>query len=117
MTLIDLILISKGITTKGDLSNISIYRSTYDKSRKDPVQTLNISLDSDFSKINNANNIKAKRKSLVVIRFFVRIPRKGIVTVEGLVKLPGTYAIKNNNYSFYDLIQDFGSKIFTRCFT
>ena len=108
MTLIDLILISKGITTKGDLSNISIYRSTYDKSRKDPVQTLNISLDSDFSKINNANNIKLKENDLVVIREKLGYEEKKFVTVEGLVKLPGTYAIKNNNYSFYDLIQDFG---------
>ena len=27
--------------------------------------------------------------------------------MEGLVKYPGTYAVKNNNYSFFDLIQDF----------
>ena len=34
MTLIDLILISKGITLKGDLDNIELYRSTYDENKR-----------------------------------------------------------------------------------
>ena len=108
MTLIDLILISKGVTLKGDLKNISIYRSTYDESRQNPVQTLKVSLDSDFSKINNDNNIKLEENDLVVVREKLGYQDKEFVTVEGLVKLPGTYAMKNNNYTVYDLIQDFG---------
>ncbi len=108
MTLIDLILISKGVTSKGDLKNISIYRSTYDESRQNPVQTLKVSLDSDFSKINNDNNIKLEENDLVVVREKLGYQDKEFVTVEGLVKLPGTYAMKNNNYTVYDLIKDFG---------
>ena len=38
MTVVDLILMSKGITKNGDLSNIEIYRSTYDEDRKNPVR-------------------------------------------------------------------------------
>ena len=34
MTLVDLILISNGVAKQGDLKNIEIYRSTYDKSLK-----------------------------------------------------------------------------------
>jgi len=30
------------------------------------------------------------------------------VSVSGLVKKPGNYALKSNNYSFFDLINDFG---------
>ena len=108
MTLIDLILISKGVTLKGDLNNISIYRSTYDESRQNPVQTLKVSLDSDFSKIDSTNNIKLEENDLVVIREKLGYQEKEFVTVEGLVKFPGSYAIKDNNYSVYDLIQDFG---------
>jgi protein involved in polysaccharide export with SLBB domain len=108
MTLIDLILISKGVTLKGDLKNISIYRSTYDESRQNPVQTLKISLDSDFSKIDSVNNIKLEENDLVVVREKLGYQDKEFVTVEGLVKFPGTYAIKDNNYSIYDLIKDFG---------
>ena len=108
MTIIDLILISKGVTLNGDLKNISIYRSTYDESRQNPVQTLKVSLDTDFSKINNDNNIKLEENDLVVIREKLGYQNKEFVTVEGLVKSPGTYAMKNNNYSVYDLIQDFG---------
>jgi protein involved in polysaccharide export with SLBB domain len=108
MTLIDLIFVSKGVTLKGDLKNISIYRSTYDDSRQNPVQTFKVSLDSDFSKINSINNIKLEENDLVVVREKSGYQEKEFVTVEGLVKFPGTYAIKNNNYSVYDLIQDFG---------
>ena len=108
MTLIDLILISKGITLKGDLKNISIYRSTYDESRQNPVQTINVSLDSDFSKIDSDNNINLEEDDLVVVREKLGYQDKEFVTVEGLVKFPGTYAIKSNNYTVHDLVQDFG---------
>ena len=108
MTLIDLILVSKGVTLKGDLKNISIYRSTFDESRQNPVQTLKVSLDSDFSKIDSNNNILLEENDLVVVREKLGYQDKEFVTVEGLVKFPGSYAIKDNNYSVYDLIQDFG---------
>ncbi len=108
MTLIDLILVSKGVTLKGDLKNISIYRSTYDESRQNPVQTFKASLDSDFSKIDNINNIKLEENDLVVVREKLGYQDKEFVTVEGLVKFPGNYAIKDNNYTVYDLVQDFG---------
>ena len=108
MSLIDLILISKGVTSKGDLKNISIYRSTYDNSRKNPIQTLIATIDSDFSKINSVNNIKLQENDLVVVREKLGYQDKNFVTAEGLVKFPGIYAIKDNNYSIYDLIQDFG---------
>ena len=108
MTIIDLLLISKGVTLKGDLKNISIYRSTFDESRQNPVQTLKVSLDSDFSKINSTNNIMLEENDLVVVREKLGYQDKEFVTVEGLVKFPGSYAIKDNNYSVYDLVQDFG---------
>ncbi len=108
MTLIDLILISKGVTLKGDLKNISVYRSTYDESRQNPVQTLKVSLDSDFSKIDSTANIKLKENDLVVVREKLGFQEKEFVTVEGLIKFPGSYALKDNTYSVYDLIQDFG---------
>ena len=107
MTLIDLILVSKGITSKGDLNNIEIYRSTYDITRKKPVEAYRISLNSDLSKIESVNNIKLEENDLVVIREKLGYQEKEFITVEGLVRYPGTYAIKDNNYSFYNLIQDF----------
>ncbi len=108
MTLIDLILIAKGLTLNGDLSNIEIYRSTYDESRKLPVKTIKIDLDSDLSKLSDTNNILLEENDLVVIREKKGFQKKEFIKVEGLVKNPGTYAILNNNYSFFDLISDFG---------
>jgi len=107
MTLVDLILMSRGITKNGDLSNIVIYRSTYDEGRTNPIETINVSLNTDLSNLNDINNKKLKEDDLVVVREKLGFQEKEFVTVEGLVKYPGTYAIKNNNYSFFDLIQDF----------
>ena len=107
MTLVDLILIAKGITKNGDLSNINIYRSTYDEDRINPIETIKTSLNNNLSNLDNINNIKLKEDDLVIVREKLGFQEKEFVTVEGLVKYPGTYAIKNNNYSFFDLIQDF----------
>lgn len=107
MTLIDLILVAKGVTLKGDLNNIEIYRSTYDITRKKPVEAYKVSLNSDLSKIESVNNIKLEENDLVVVREKLGYQEKEFITVEGLVRYPGTYAIKDNNYSFYNLMQDF----------
>ena len=107
MTVIDLILVSKGITKNGDLSNIEIYRSSYDESRRNPIEIIKASLNSDFSNLSDIDNIELKEDDLVVVREKLGFQEKEYVTVEGLVKYPGTYAIKNNNFSFFDLIQDF----------
>ena len=107
MTLIDLIFIAKGITKNGDLGNIDIYRSTYDEDRINPIETIKTSLNNNLSNLDNINNIKLKEDDLVIVREKLGYQEKEFVTVEGLVKYPGTYAIKNNNYSFFDLIQDF----------
>ena len=45
MTIVDLILMSKGLTEKGSYDDISIYRSTYDKSQLNPVETFTTSLN------------------------------------------------------------------------
>ena len=105
MTVIDLILLSKGITVKGDINNILIYRSTFDETRKNPMKSFKVSLNEDFSKINNENNPKLQENDLVVVREKLGYQEKEFIKVEGLVKYPGTYAIKNNYYSFYEFIQ------------
>jgi len=107
MTLVDLILIAKGITKNGDLSNIDIYRSTYDEDRINPIETIKTSLNNNLSNLDSSNNIELKEDDLIIVREKLGFQEKEFVTVEGLVKYPGTYAIKNNNYSFFDLIQDF----------
>ena len=107
MTLVDLILIAKGITKEGDLNNIEIYRSTYDEDRVNPIETIKTSLNDNLSNLNNINNPKLEEDDLIIVRKKLGFQEKEFVTVEGLVKYPGTYAIKNNNYSFFDLIQDF----------
>jgi protein involved in polysaccharide export with SLBB domain len=108
MTLMDLILIAKGLTLEGDLDNIYIYRSTLDEDRKNPIETIKVSLGSDLQNMNQINNINLKENDLVIVRKKLGIQEKEIISVDGLVKFPGTYNIRDNKYSFFDLIGDFG---------
>ena len=109
MTLIDLILIADGVTLDADLSNIEVYRSTYDKTRQEPVKGIKVNLNTaDFSNIDPENNLALAEDDLVIIRKKEGVQEKEFVFVNGLVKTPGGYSIKNNNYTFYDLIKDFG---------
>ena len=107
MTIIDLILMSNGITEKGSYEDITIYRSTYDKTQLNPVETINISLNEGYSNLISDKNIELLENDLVVIRSKLGYQPKEFVLVSGLVKKPGNYALKSNEYSVFDLIKDF----------
>ena len=107
MTVIDLVLMSSGVTEKGSLEDITVYRSTYDKTQLKPVETINISLNEGYSNLNSDQNIELLENDLVIIRSKLGYQTKEFVSVSGLVKKPGNYALKSNNYSVFDLIQDF----------
>ena len=107
MTIVDLILMSKGLTEKGSYDDINIYRSTYDKSQLNPVETFTTSLNDGYSNLSSKDNIELLENDLVVIRSKPGYQVKEFVTVSGLVKKPGNYALRSNEYSVYDLIQDF----------
>ena len=107
MTVIDLILMAKGITNSGSNSGITIYRSTYDETQREPVETISVNLNSDFSKLDEIQNTELKVNDLIVVRSKLGYQSKEYVLVSGLVKKPGNYALKTNKYSFYNLIKDF----------
>ena len=107
MTVIDLILMSNGVTEKGSFEDITIYRSTYDKTQLNPVETINISLNEGYSNLISDQNIELLENDLVVIRSKLGYQPKEFVSVSGLVKKPGNYALKSNEYSVFDLIKDF----------
>tara|TARA_B100001758_G_scaffold219144_1_gene207051 strand:+ start:1 stop:855 length:855 start_codon:yes stop_codon:yes gene_type:complete len=98
---------SNGVTEKGSFEDITIYRSTYDKTQLDPVETINISLTKGYSNLISEQNIELLENDLVVIRSKLGYQSKEFVSVSGLVKKPGNYAIKSNEYSVFDLIKDF----------
>ena len=107
MTIIDLILMSKGLTDKGSYSDITVYRSTYDETQLNPEETITTSLNEGYENINSKQNIELLENDLVVIREKLGYQPKEYVSVSGLVKKPGNYALKSNKYSIYDLINDF----------
>tara|TARA_Y100000748_G_scaffold225919_1_gene190336 strand:- start:194 stop:2626 length:2433 start_codon:yes stop_codon:yes gene_type:complete len=107
MTVVDLILMSKGITEKGSYEDVAVYRSTYDKTQLNPVETITISLNEGYSNLISDQNIELLENDLVVIRSKLGYQPKEFISVSGLVKKPGNYALRTNKYSFYDLIADF----------
>jgi len=107
MTVIDLVLMSGGATEKGSLEDITVYRSTYDKTQLKPVETISVSLNEGYSNLSSDQNIELLENDLVVIRSKLGYQPKEFVSVSGLVKKPGNYALKSNNYSVFDLIKDF----------
>ncbi len=107
MTIVDLILMAKGLTDSGDSSGIVIYRSTYDETQKSPVEAIPVSLNENIFQLNKNQNIELMVNDLVVVRSKLGYQSKEYVTVSGLVKKPGDYALKTNKYSLYDLISDF----------
>lgn len=106
-TVIDLILMAKGVTDKGSVNGVTIYRSTYDKNQINPVETFYVDLDESFKNLQSDKNIKLKVNDLVVVRSKLGYQSKEYITVRGLVKKEGNYALKTNNYSVFDLIKDF----------
>ncbi len=107
MTVIDLILMSGGITEKGSYDGIAVYRSTYDETQQNPVETISVSLDKGFGNLISDQNIELLENDLVVVRSKLGYQPKEFVLVSGLVKKPGNYALKSNDYSVFDLIKDF----------
>ena len=107
MTVLDLILMSNGVTEKGSFENIAVYRSTYDKTQLNPVETINLSLNKGYNSLTSDQNIELLENDLVIIRSKLGYQPKEFVSVSGLVKKPGNYALKSNKYSVFDLIKDF----------
>jgi len=99
---------SKGITEKGSFEDITIYRSTYDKTQLNPVETIDFSLNEGYNSLNSDQNVELLENDLVVVRSKLGYQPKEFVSVSGLVKRPGNYALKSNEYSVFDLIKDFG---------
>ncbi len=107
MTLVDLILMSKGFNDNGSNNGITIYRSTYDESKQNPIETIIVSLNEEYNNLSSDQNIELTKNDLVVVRPKAGYQSIEFVSVNGLVKNPGNYVIKNNKYSVFDIIKDF----------
>ena len=107
MTIVDLILMAKGITDSGARDGIIVYRSTYDETQKSPVEAITVNLNENIFQLNKNQNTELLVNDLVVVRSKLGYQPKEYVTVSGLIKKPGDYALRTNKYSFYDLITDF----------
>lgn len=107
MTIVDLILMSGGVNDKGSNNAITIYRSTYDETMQNPVETIIVNLNDEYDNLSSSQNIELKKNDLIDVRSKAGFQTVEFISVKGLVKKPGNYAIKNNKYSVFDIIKDF----------
>tara|TARA_E500000331_G_scaffold197597_1_gene189865 strand:- start:145 stop:2553 length:2409 start_codon:yes stop_codon:yes gene_type:complete len=108
MTIVDLILMSGGVNDSGSNNGITVYRSTYDETMQNPVETITVDLNDEYDNLSSSQNIELKKNDLIIVRSKAGYQSVEFVSVSGLVKNPGNYAIKNNKYSVFDIINDFG---------
>ena len=78
MTVVDLILMSKGITEKGSYKDVAVYRSTYDKTQLNPVETISVSLNEGYSNLISDQNIELLEMTLWLLGQSLAISQKNL---------------------------------------
>jgi protein involved in polysaccharide export with SLBB domain len=107
MTPSDLIAMAEGIQAGADLSKVSIYRSTLDERGALTITSFEVALDDTYAPQNPESQKPLQANDLVVLRSKEDFRPIKFVSIEGAVRYPGTYALKEG-YSFQDLLQDAG---------
>ena len=107
MTPSDLIAMAEGIQAGADLSKVSIYRSTLDERGALTITSFEVALDDTYAPQNPESLQPLQANDLVVLRSKEDFRPIKFVTIEGAVRYPGTYALKEG-YSFQNLLQDAG---------
>ena len=107
MTVLDLVLISKGVKRTGSFVSIDLYRETLDVSGT-PFESIFVDLNSEYGTYNIENNPILKENDMVIVRNKEGYSLPEFAQIEGLVKSPGFYSILSNKYSLYDLLEDSG---------
>ena len=109
MTVADLVLSASGFKNSANSKKIDLYKLTYDRSGKNPIELKQASLNMDFSVNNDTNNLTLDNDDMVIVRSKEGFKqKKDYVILSGLVKRPGEYGIIDDSYSLYDLLADAG---------
>ena len=101
MKISDLLLLGDGLKVNANASAVTLYRM--DLNSEGTTTTTTISLDENLIPSNNA---LLQPDDYVVVRTKSGYQTIETVTLNGEVKNRGVYALKNKNYSLYDLIND-----------
>ena len=104
MTVSDLILIANGIKNTGSMLSIDVFRRSNDASSLGSFVYIGAVLSDDYGSFLDDKNLVLQNEDLVVVRKAEGFLEPEFVTLEGLVKRPGTYSVLSSKYSLYDLL-------------
>ena len=107
MTVADLILMADGVTSKGNLETIDVFRLSYDNGEASFV-SLKSTLGDAFNPLSIEGNLVLEKEDLVVIRPIEGLVKQESVLITGLIRKPGIYSLLSSKYSLYDLLNDAG---------
>ena len=107
MTAADLILMADGVTSKGNLETIDVFRVSYDNGEASFV-SLKSGLGDVFNPLSIEGNLVLEKEDLVVIRPIEGLVKQESVLITGLIRKPGIYSLLSSKYSLYDLLNDAG---------
>jgi len=100
MRISDLLLLGDGLKVNANASDITLYRMDLNS---EGTTTTTISLNENLVP---SNNVLLQPDDYVVVRLKSGYQTIETVSLNGEVKNRGVYALKNKNYSLYDLLKD-----------
>lgn len=103
MTVADVILLAGGFLQEADGTTIEVFRNESKTQSAQLVSSNVVNIAQDYQAI---SSFLLQPNDVVVVRTKEGYLPTETITLEGLVKKPGSYAISTNTYSLYDLFAD-----------
>ncbi len=102
MTINDLIILSRGLTEKADLSRIVINRNISQNGNSDLIETIELSIDKN---LNTSKNIFLKPNDFIVVGKKLNYKETEFYILKGEIEDEGTFAIQNLNEKISDIFK------------
>lgn len=108
LTIANLIDMAGRTTEKANLQRVDLFRLRYNEKRGSGYERIALSLDSNFNVVGYPNGFALLPFDQLIVRELTLYNKDKQVTVQGLVRFPGAYAIPAQIYRLTDLIADAG---------
>ena len=107
LTITDLINMAARITEKANLARVDLFRLRYNNKKGSGYELIRLSLDSNFNVVGSPG-FQLLPYDQIVLRELSQFDKDKLVSIQGEVLFPGSYALPIGRYRLSDLINDAG---------
>ena len=107
LTITDLINMAARITEKANLARVDLFRLRYNNKKGSGYELIRLSLDSNFNVVGSPG-FQLLPYDQIVLRELSQFDKDKLVSIQGEVRFPGSYALPIGRYRLSDLIKDAG---------